>query len=128
MDKLRISSLNVRGLKNKLKRISLFNYLKSQRFDIVCLQESHITKNDISSWQKQWGGKIFFNEGTNRSKGEAILVSKHFNGKVDLEVARERMMIVSVLYGNYDLKIANVYAPNEVREKNVFSKLVYCTQ
>ena len=70
MDSIRFASVNARGLKNRLKRNAFFHYLKSQKFDIVCLQESHISGKDVPVWEKQWGGKVFFNEGTDHSRGK----------------------------------------------------------
>ena len=63
---------------------------------------------------------MFFNEGTNRSKGELIMVSKYFSGKVKLKLALDRVLVVSVFYGEHDIIVANVYAPNESREKYLF--------
>ena len=70
--------------------------------------------------EKQWEGRMFFNEGTNRSKWELIMVSKHFSGKVKLELVLDRVLVVSVFYGEHDIIVANVYAPNESREKISF--------
>ena len=122
MDKLLIVSLNARGLKNKIKRSVLFSYFKQNRFDIVCLQETHITARDVIVWEKQWGGRIFFNEGTNRSKGEVILVSKQFAGEVNIEMNCNRTLVISIFYGEHELTVANVYAPNDAREKISFFK------
>lgn len=120
MNNLHIVSLNARGLKNKFKRKSLFDYLKKKRFDIICLQEAHVTKSDLEEWEKQWGGNRFINEGTNRSRGEVILVSKHFNGQADLLLSQDRLLVVSVWEDNLNLIIANVYAPNNTKEKIKF--------
>ena len=122
MDKLTVASLNARGLKNKIKRTALFSYFKEQRYDLVCLQETHITEKDSSTWEKQWGGKILFNVGSNRSRGEVVLVSKHFSGEVQIAMQSDRILVVSVLYGEHELTIANVYAPNDSREKLSFYK------
>ena len=84
MDTIRVVSLNARGLKNKLKRNALFHQIKSSNFDIVCLQECHITSKDAPVWEKQWGGKFIFHEGTTLSRGEVILLSKHFHGNVKI--------------------------------------------
>ena len=70
--------------------------------------------------EKQWGGTIFFNEGTNRSKGELILVPKHFAREVHIKLELDRILVVLVLYGEHDLIMANVYAPNDSREKISF--------
>ena len=97
-----------------------FNYFRKHKFDIVCLQECHVTQKDYNVWEKQWGGKVFFNEGTNRRNGEVILVSKYFAGQVNLDVAKERIITVTVKYGKYDLKVCNLYAPNNSDEKLSF--------
>ena len=45
------------------------------------------------------------------------MIAKNFAGNVTLEKCQDRLVIVSVQYGNYNLMIANVYAPNEATEK-----------
>ena len=50
-------------------------------------------------------------------KVEIILVSKHFAGEVNIKLELDRILVVSVLYGEDDLILANVYAPNDSREK-----------
>ena len=120
LSKLKLCSLNARGLRNKFKRVSLFKYLKSQKFDVICLQETHVTPNDFDCWQKQWGGQCFFNQGTARSKGEAILMSKHFTGEVALIDQSERLQIVSLKQDQLDVTKANVYAPNNTIDKPEF--------
>ena len=54
----------------------MFRYFKQQHYDIICLQETHLTKQDISIWEKQWGWKIIYVEGTAHSQAEMILISK----------------------------------------------------
>ena len=120
MNKIRIISLNVRGLRNKYKRIAIFNYLKTNKFDIVCLQETHLTEKDVPIWEKQWGGSIFYNEGTNRSKGEIILISRHFPGNVELIISEDRTIAVSVTNENMKFNLVNAYAPNNSTEKIAF--------
>ena len=46
MFKLRLATLNVRGIRNKNKRRSIFQWARDKQIDILCLQETHIT-NDI---------------------------------------------------------------------------------
>ena len=75
MDKLSVVSLNARALKNKMKRTALFSYLKQKKSD---LEETHVTARDIVVWKKQWVCRIFFNECTNRCKGEVIWFQNTF--------------------------------------------------
>jgi exonuclease III len=125
MDRLRIASFNARGMTNKNKRKSLFSYFKNNKYDVVCLQETHIIDRDREEWQKQWGGVIFYSEGTNRSKGEVILISKYFKGEVQLKLSQERILVVSVVHDRFNITIANVYAPNITKDKiDYFQNLV----
>ena len=47
---LRLFSVNVRGLRSKLKRKSRFTYFRERKYDIICLQETYITMNMINSY------------------------------------------------------------------------------
>ena len=124
MDGLRILSLNVRGLRKKHKRVALFNYFKQQKIDIICLQETHVSDSVAHIWEKQWGGKLFHCEGTHYSRGEVILVSKHFSGEVCVEKVADRIMVLSILHQGEKLFITNVYAPNDMQAKiDYFEKL-----
>ena len=117
---LKIFSINVRGIKNKLKRISLFKYLKGQKFDIICLQETHATVQDLECWRKQWGGTCYFNPGTAKSKGEAILISNNFSGETILLDQFERGIVISVKCEDTEIALANIYSPNSSTDKISF--------
>lgn len=68
MDQLRVLTVNVRGLKNKRKRKSVFSFLQKGNYDIVGRQECHVlTKEEKKSWELQWGGKVFYSLGTSQS-------------------------------------------------------------
>lgn len=60
------SSLNTRGLKDKVKRKAI---LKTQ---CIFLQETHSCEDDTLFWKNQWGDNILFSHGSNRSGGVAI--------------------------------------------------------
>ena len=120
MGKLKIISINARGLRNKMKRNAIMNYFKTNWIDIACVQEAHITKHDATSWQKQWGGALFFRSGTNQGQGEMILVSKHLCEHVELVDCYERIMILKVKTENFEFYLVNVYAPNQTTEKIEF--------
>lgn len=69
-------SLNVRGLKDIVKRKAVFLFCKGQKVHCLFLQETHSTDSDTSFWTNQWGDKIFFSHGSNRSGGVAICFNK----------------------------------------------------
>ena len=68
-------TLNVRGLKNRIKRKSIFSYLKDQNCNFYLLQETFSEPKDKAIWKNEWGGDVFFSHGTNHSKGVCILVN-----------------------------------------------------
>ena len=68
---LRLFSVNVRGLRSKLERQSVFSYFKERRYDIICLQETYITKDVSGGWEKGWGGKLISNDFSSQSSGQS---------------------------------------------------------
>ena len=73
--KLKLLSLNVRGLRNQNKRRAIFSYLKSQRATIYCLQETYSLANDEKVWSSEWDGQIIYSHGTAHSRGACILLN-----------------------------------------------------
>ena len=76
----KFQSLNVRGLKNKKKRRSIFTYLKDQKCHFYFLRESYSELKDEIVWKSEWAGEILYSHGKNRKKGVCILISPKFNG------------------------------------------------
>ena len=56
---LPIVSFNVNGLKNNLKRKTIFHFLKNKKFDFIFLQETHSSDTDEKLWKCEWGGIYF---------------------------------------------------------------------
>ena len=54
-----LCTFNVRGIGNKLKRDQIFNWLKTQAYDICLLQESHLIDCKIDEIKREWGGDVF---------------------------------------------------------------------
>ena len=73
--KLDILSLNVRGIRDQIKRRSIFSFLKDFKANIYFLQEICSDPEDEIIWINEWGGEIFFSHGTNHSKGVCILIN-----------------------------------------------------
>ncbi len=78
---LYVISLNVRGLRDSIKGKAIFLFCKSKKPHCVLLQETHSNNSDEKFWSNQWGDKVLFSNGTNRSAGTAILLN-NFPGKV----------------------------------------------
>jgi exonuclease III len=51
---LSLATINVNGLRDKKKRDLVFNWLVAKKIDVICLQETHSTKDDLIRWQNEW--------------------------------------------------------------------------
>ena len=76
---LKVCSLNVRGLGDKLKRREMFNWLRKKNYSIHVPQEVHCSENTISVWSAEWGYKTLFSCCTSARGGVAILFNNNFN-------------------------------------------------
>ena len=67
-------SNNVNGIQNSVKRIRLFEYLKSYVTGngFIFLQETHSCINDEIKWRDEFNGELFFSHGKTNSCGVAI--------------------------------------------------------
>lgn len=56
---MRELSLNISGLKNPLKRRCIYNMLKRELIDIICLQETHLWKTEEKYSRELFKGHIY---------------------------------------------------------------------
>ena len=75
-----VLSLNVRGLNRTIKRRQIFRWLHQQKPDVVLLQETYSSAQDLKSWEAKWGGKMIGSHGTNHSRGEITLFKPKLYG------------------------------------------------
>ena len=77
---IKIACINVNGLQLNKKRNCIFEWLSSRKFDIICLQETHCTDENVNRWESEWksiiGGESLWNCGTSNSRGIGILVNR----------------------------------------------------
>ena len=109
---LKILSLNVRGLRNKVKRRAVFNYAR-QRADVICLQETHSVQNDELQWKLEWGGDILYSHGDSNSKGVCILLGSNLKYEKVSADTDGRVVICNINDMEQKLVICNIYAPNK---------------
>ena len=100
---------------NKNKRHTIFSFFRKRKYDIIGLQECHIsTAKKAEQWEMQWGGKLFYSLGTNQSLGHITLVSKSCISHDD------RSILLETSTNNSKLLIANIYAPQSPTDKIAF--------
>ena len=112
---LNIACFNVNGLRQNLKRKSIFYHLKNKKFDIILLQETYPFAAEETLWQYKWGGKIIFAHGNSNSKGTAILIRQSFacEAKTTYADSTGRFLLTEIEINDKNLVICNVYAPNK---------------
>ena len=122
--KLKILSLNVRGIRNPNKRRAMFCYLKQQKATIFCLQETYSQPDDEKLWSAEWGGKILFYHRTAHSKGVCILLNP--NSSINFDVVQSdhqgTILISKLKIFEETFFIVNIYALTDYREQNEFIK------
>ena len=119
--KLNILSLNVRGLKNSKKRRAIFFKLKKENYDIIGLQETHLTDADKNIILREWGAKFYISGGSNKSKGLLTLFGKSINFEnTSLLFSNDRFLISSLNSNGAKLLLANIYGACNNEEKFIF--------
>ena len=118
---LRVLSLNVRGIRSRRKRLNVFRQLKLNKYDIICLQETHILEHDLDAWKKEWGGDLFLSKQTSQSGGLVTLFSKRLSvNEATLEFSSPRLLAVKARIQDKTITIVNVYAPSDLKDKLLF--------
>ena len=128
-EKLRIESLNVRGLRDRYKRCDIFDRAKLRHTDILFLQETHWTENDYTDLKDDWNIELIISGTSTASKGTAILLNKTFEYKIHNTITdiNGRYTIIDIeitLIGR--ITLCSVYAPNdhiEIFVEELFDKI-----
>lgn len=110
-----ICSFNVKGLAAKLKRDQVFQWLKSNGFDICLIQEAHCKHNlDNTIWSKQWNGEMYLSGNSTNSVGVGILIDcdLEYTFLDYKEIVPGRFQILKLEIESKTIVIMNIYAPN----------------
>ena len=118
---IKIISLNCRGLNNVLKRRLYFKLFNS--YDIICLQETYITKDTINLWKKEWTGYFLAEAGTKNSQGLIILCRKSFNFQLINEIRIDKRCIgIQISVDEIIFTVFNIYIPSCKSERSPYFK------
>ena len=116
---LELYSFNARGLSNELKRVSIFQWLKSKHNGIVFLQETHSTKSLENSWSRDWSGDIYYSHGSASACGVAILIPAELNTSItEIKTDNDgRILLLDIEIDDNKSILCNVYAPTRDKVK-----------
>ena len=117
MTLLKLLTNNVRGLRQKQKRISYFEWLRctlKYMDGFILLQETHSNLEDEYMWVSEFGSDIIFNHGTTTTCGVLIIPPKSHDYKIDCLYKDEngRILVIKVENNDDHVILANSYAPS----------------
>ncbi len=111
-----VLSVNARGIRDELKRKSIYLYCQNKCADFYFLQETHASDADLSLWRSQWGKDLWLSCGSHRSAGVAVLLGRFKGHVIKCSTDREgRWIILIVVIDHQQFILVNVYASNNRR-------------
>ena len=113
------------GLRDNKKRKNIFQWLSTQNFDIMFLQETHVyQQKDLDIINNEWQGRHYWAYRSYHSAGVGVLFSPGFSGTIDEAHIRSdhkgRILQIPINTDDSDIQLLNVYAPNLPKERRNF--------
>ena len=124
--KLCMLTLNAQGLRNKKKRHKLYEWMKCQKYGILFLQETHFTDEICRVIENEIIDLCFafHSVGTTNSCGVSIFIKKDLPVQIlNYENSGDgRYIYVNIELDDTYYTLANIYAPNDTKLRNIFFK------
>ena len=114
MGTLLVASFNTNGLRTPSKRHKIFNHFRQSPYDIILLQETHITTPDIPTWSNEWKSRCYWNPGPSfHSCGVGILINTnpHLQVTAHCQDTHGRMLSITILFETTYIQLFSIYAP-----------------
>ena len=111
---IKVSSANVQGIRDMNKRIDVITYLLKDA-NIICLQDTHLTKLDTHCLRTNFPNCEIFIEGNRtNARGVLILLKKNFEYKIKYSMSDNtgNLLLLDLDLGEISLRLINIYAPN----------------
>lgn len=117
---LKVVSLKCNGLRDTVKRKSVFIFVRRSNANIIFLQETHSCEFDVNWWRSQWG-QIFYCHVSHQFAGVTILLNK-FKGDIieSLRSKEGRWLFIVGKLDNTIFVLCSIYGYNSlVQAKNM---------
>ena len=114
MAHIHITSFNVRGINNAVKKKDVFDYLKRMDSDIYCLQDIHCGSQQEHIFKNNWDGEMVIACGTNNLRGVAILFGK----KIEYTILDTKLdtggnyVALKIKMIETEVTLVSIYGPN----------------
>ena len=112
-------SVNIRGLRDRVKRGMIHNWIKRQKIDICFLQETFLNEELEKLIKKEWDMEIISSFGTAHSKGVTIVYDKNIRVKVENQHITDdgRRLMMNLEIQNISCTLINLYAPTNYKDR-----------
>ena len=110
-----VSSMNSRGLQDKLKHSDVLDYFNNLDTNIICLQDTHWTEKDFKKIYKLWNNPIYLNGISTNSRGVCILFKSNFEFNVNTIIKDKDGNSITIdltIASELKIRIINIYSPN----------------
>ena len=106
------------------KRRDVMHYLRNEKFDVVFLQDTHLTTNKIQFFESLWKGKTYHSCYSNNSRGTSILIDRNVQHTILFEYLCDRgnYVIVGCRIGQETFVLGSIYGPNK-DEPNFYEQI-----
>ena len=115
MSTIKIISANCQGLHDYKKRKDVFQYYRQLDCSILCLQDTHFTKDIENNIRNEWGFDAVFNSYTSQARGVAIFFNNNFDFKIHKKIDDDSGNFIALDLDINDQRVCliTVYGPNE---------------
>ena len=112
---INICSLNTRGLGDYKKRRDVLNYLRMNKYSIICLQDTHFTQNMLAQINREWGYTCYHSTFSSNSRGTSIFITNTFEFKPNncIEDPNGNFIILDCNIEDHRILVVTIYAPNK---------------
>ena len=109
-----ICSMNCQGLGNFKKRRDVLDYLKSGKYSIICVQDTHFISKNERLILAEWWYKATFISFSSNSRGVAIFFQNTFQFNLNQTICdpNGNFVIINITIDDIQMTIVNIYAPN----------------
>uniref|UniRef100_A0A670I215 Reverse transcriptase domain-containing protein n=1 Tax=Podarcis muralis TaxID=64176 RepID=A0A670I215_PODMU len=110
---LQLLSWNINGCNSPEKRKRIFHVLKKEQLDIICLQETHVTRLHRKVLINKRLGQEFISSDRVKKRGVVIYAKESLSPKFLFKDDQGRILAIEIQTQGEKFLILGIYAPNE---------------
>uniref|UniRef100_A0A803TU04 Reverse transcriptase domain-containing protein n=1 Tax=Anolis carolinensis TaxID=28377 RepID=A0A803TU04_ANOCA len=110
--RIKIYSNNVNGFNSPNKRKKIWHHIKKGKYDIICLQETHISHKHVAHLTQNSLGRTYYASGPEKKRGVVTYVNNKILSKIAFKDQEGRILGIMIEIGGRRTLICNIYAPN----------------